>query len=113
MLKAKAGAEELAWVTREEKGERCMAAASKVAAEQSERCWKVWVRVCLGGERRIDVARSLGYKDGSAITQILKRLENKLPHQPAFTERISTLTEEFRTVCQVSRVDPYDQLPTS
>jgi len=57
----------------------------------------VWARVCLGGERRIDVARSFGYKDGSAITQMLKRLENKLPHRPALTERISTLTEEFRT----------------
>jgi hypothetical protein len=33
----------------------------------------VWLRVRLGGERRVDVARAYGYKDGSAITHLLKR----------------------------------------
>ena len=33
------------------------------------------MRVVLGGERRIDVARAYGYSDGSAITQLLKRVE--------------------------------------
>ena len=33
------------------------------------------MRVILGGERRVDVGEALGYKDGSAITQVIKRLQ--------------------------------------
>lgn len=29
----------------------------------------------LGGERRVDAGQALGYKDGSGITHILKRLQ--------------------------------------
>ena len=35
------------------------------------------MRVELGGERRIDVAQELGYRDGSAVTQLLKRLHTR------------------------------------
>jgi len=38
---------------------------------------------------RIDVARSFGYKDGSAITQILKRLEGQFENQSLFAARIA------------------------
>jgi hypothetical protein len=35
---------------------------------------RIWIWVRVGGERRVDVARAYGYKDGSAITHLLKRL---------------------------------------
>jgi len=41
----------------------------------------------LGGERRIDLAREYGYKDGSAITQMLKRLELAVPADAALRAR--------------------------
>ena len=35
---------------------------------------KIWAWVRLGGERCVDVAHRFGYKDGSMITYILRRL---------------------------------------
>lgn len=45
-----------------------------VATEGDDRV-KVWARVRIGGERRVDVGRDLGYRDGSGVTQVVKRLE--------------------------------------
>ncbi len=95
ILQLKAGDEELAWVARSDDQSSRKTAANKVAQGQKEICWKVWIRVSLGGERRIDVGRSMGYKDGSAITQILKRLERQLKNQPQWTQHIDLLKGEF------------------
>jgi hypothetical protein len=51
-----------------------LAAAQALAEEQEDRRLQIWLRVRLGGERRVDVNRAYGYKDGSAITHLLKRL---------------------------------------
>jgi hypothetical protein len=69
LLRKKAGGEELKWLARAERRNARSMAAGTLAARQPERPWQVWVRVHLGGERRIDIARAYGYKDGSAITQ--------------------------------------------
>jgi hypothetical protein len=52
------------------------------------------VRVSLGGERRIDIARAYGYKDESAITQILKRLERCSQAEPAVRAQRTILKAE-------------------
>ena len=62
-----------------------------VAEEQKEKAWQIWVRVKLGGEPRIEVAREYGYKDGSAVTQTLKRLEVAAAVQPAMNARMARL----------------------
>ena len=54
-------------------GTRRSTADGVLACKQPDLPWQVWIRVNLGRERRIDVAQSFGYKDGSAITQMLKR----------------------------------------
>jgi len=51
-----------------------------------------------GGERRIDIARARGYGDGSAITQILKRLRNRVEANPAISRRLSRIEVEFNRV---------------
>jgi len=43
---------------------------------------------------RIDVARPSGYKEGSVITQILRRLEGPSGNQPLFSARITGLESE-------------------
>jgi hypothetical protein len=53
------------------------------------------VRVNLGGVCRIDVARAYGYKDGSTITQMLKRLQAKAKSKPAITRRMTRLETEI------------------
>jgi 3-methyladenine DNA glycosylase AlkC len=52
------------------------------------------MRVRLGGERRIDLARECGYRDGSASTQILKRLERAALSDSAIRKRFSALKAE-------------------
>jgi len=91
LLRKKKGRDELRWVGRAERGNRRIAAAGVLAGKQPERPWQVWVRVNLGGERRINVARAYGYKDGSAITQILKRLQAQARSEPALARRMSRL----------------------
>jgi len=83
LLEGRSGREEVRWSSHQENDAARRAAVQALARQQPERCWQVWVRVKLGGERRIDVAREYGYKDGSAITQILKRLELAAPSETA------------------------------
>lgn len=90
-VRKKGGAEEVRWTSRMEDGDARITAAQGLAEEQDERCWAVWVRVALGGERRIDVARAYGYRDGSAITQILKRLEQSAQRDERLVARMHGL----------------------
>ena len=47
------------------------------------------------GKRRIDAAREYGYKDGSAVTHILKKLESQRESNPAIAARISCMEREI------------------
>jgi hypothetical protein len=98
LLSRKAGQEEVKWVARAERGNRRRVAAGALAARLPERRWQVWARVRLGGERRIDVARGYGYKDGSAITQILKRLQKEAKSKPVLAERMARLEIEINEI---------------
>ena len=102
LLRKKTGQEELRWAIRAERGNQRSKAAGLLAGTQPERTWQVWIRVNLAGERRIDIARAYGYKDGSAITQKLKRLQNQAKAKPAMAERMSRLKAEMDTI--LSRV---------
>jgi hypothetical protein len=84
-------------------------AAGVLAAKQPERSWQVWTRARLGGERRIDIARASGYKDGNAITQILKRLRQETQSEAAVAGRMSLSKPNSTTFCHLSRVDPIHQ----
>ena len=91
IFNGKSCAEELRWVARLESGEGRREAARESALRQEERAWQIWTRVALGGERRVDIAREFGYKDGSAITQILKRLAISSHSTPKIVARMDVL----------------------
>ena len=46
-----------------------------IAEAEQDRRVGLWARVSLGGERLADLARELGYADGSGVLQVVKRLE--------------------------------------
>jgi len=94
LISRKKGAEELRWAARPEPASELREAAAALAAQQPERPLQVWLRVHLGGERRIDVARAFGYKDGSAITQMLKRLQSRAASDRKLTARMSDLKNQ-------------------
>jgi REP element-mobilizing transposase RayT len=95
LLRKKAGHEEIKWVSRAERGTHRTEIAATLAAAQSRRPLQVWIRIHLGGEKRIEVARSYGYRDGSAITQILKRLHLEANSTPAVAAQLANLQSEF------------------
>lgn len=62
-----------------------------------------------GGERKIDAARAYGYRDGSAITQMLKRLQKEARSKPDMAERTSRIEaeippKELKTWMNLSRI---------
>ena len=94
VIKAKPQQEELRWVAREESDEASKSARELAAREVENRRLQVWLRVRLGGERRIDVARAYGYRDGSAVTQLLKRLDVAAQADRTLRARLSALRRE-------------------
>lgn len=95
LLGTKGGKEELRWVSRAEGPAPARPAAAGLLLAEPDRRWQVWIRVRLGGERRIDVARDLDYRDGSAITQILKRREQSATSDPALRQKMAALRAAF------------------
>jgi len=95
LLGKKRGQEELRWVAKVERGIGRGKAARALASKQPERPLQVWVRVQLGGERRVDVARDYGYKDGSTITHMLNKLQKEASEDPALAGRLTWLGKEF------------------
>ncbi len=60
--------------------------------QQPDRRVRIWARVRVGGERRVDVARDHGYRDGSAVTQLVKRLEAEAAHNPSLARQLKNLS---------------------
>ena len=77
MINGKPGRDELYWRRREAENPVLAARVAKLVEAEAEDRLKIWLRVRLGNERKVDVARDYGYRDGSAVLQILKRLEER------------------------------------
>ena len=95
LIEKKSGFEEVAWTARTDDGGRRESAAQTLASRQADRRWKAWVLARLGGERGVDIARGFGYKDGSTITHMLKRLKSDIQNNPALGRQEATLNHEF------------------
>ena len=57
---------------------------------------QIWIRVRLGGQRMTQVAQAYGYRDGSGVHQVVRRLEAR-----AWNDRL--LRQHLRrvTICKV------------
>jgi putative transposase len=95
LIEKKPGQEELRWVTGAEDPDARRNAALSIAEATIDRRLQVWVRVILGGERRVDVAAEYGYKDGSAITQIIKRLEIRAATDRSLRTQLAKMRAAF------------------
>jgi putative transposase len=73
-IRAKPGLEEAQWTRREDVG-RLGERITEVLAGEPDRRIRVWVRVKLGGQRKVEAARAEGYRDGSAVTHLVPALE--------------------------------------
>jgi putative transposase len=75
LLRRKPGDEELCWIHREVDIEEARRWVRDAMGREPDRRLKAWLMVRFGQWRRVDVARKLGYSDGSAITHLLRRLQ--------------------------------------
>lgn len=74
LIGRKEAQEGLRWSQREGAKEARERVRRMVAQENDPRL-QIWARVRLGGERGRQVANENGYRDGSGVTQVVKRLE--------------------------------------
>jgi putative transposase len=85
------------WVQEQAQISRQKLVREQVAQEEDNR-WQIWLRVKLGGERPIDLARELGYRDGGTILQIIKRLEKKAETDESWGQKLRRYKQELSRV---------------
>ena len=71
-----AGDEEIRWRRRADPEEAARAIESLVQQERDRRV-AIWLRVRVGRERMTRVAAEYGYRDGSGVDHLIKRLEEE------------------------------------
>jgi putative transposase len=91
LLSGKNGQDERRWQQRESWSEQREVLRRRLAKEPDARV-RIWARVRLGGERRVDVAREHGYRDGSAVTQLIKRLDAAALQDRTLARRLANLS---------------------
>ncbi|HQL64365.1 MAG TPA: transposase [bacterium] len=91
------GQEEIHWISginREEMQKRIQ----YLLKDEQDKKMCIWVRVRIGGERLSDVGRLFGYKDGSGVLQLVKRLESAAQKDRALAEKMENFRRRARSV---------------
>lgn len=99
-LEEREGDEEVQWVRRESRPEAMAGSVERMLEETEDERLRVWIRVRLGGERKVDVARSMGYRDGSGVLQVLKRLERRAEEDAGLAALLRRLQKRLASSVQ-------------
>ena len=91
------GQEEIRWSRRADAEEVSRRIASLVELEPDRRV-AIWLRVRVGGERMTEVAAQYGYRDGSGVHQVIRRLEQRARTDFALARRLRELKHEMSSV---------------
>jgi len=91
MLSAKQGQDERRWRQREDCSEQ-RTRLQQLLQQEADRRVRIWARVRVGGERGVEVAREFGYRDGSGVTQLMKRLEAEATQDRSLAQRLKILS---------------------
>lgn len=94
-VQAKQGQEDRLWIQQQSRRDVRERVGELVAREKD---WRVqlWIRVRLGGEKMAAVARGLGYRDGSGVAQVVKRLERAAQQDARVRKQLAELTHQAR-----------------
>ena len=96
------GQEEIRWQHRADADDVTGRVASLVEQE-SDRRLAIWLRVRVGGHRMTEVAAEYGYRDGSGVHQVVKRLEERARTDRALARRLRELTDAVSSVKEARR----------
>ena len=97
IVAGKGGQEEIRWRRDEGNRERRERLKKLLATEPDVRL-AIWARVRLGGERMVEVGRKEGYKNGSGVLQVVKRLEQASRRDKFLGSKMSTLRSKMSRV---------------
>ena len=65
----------------------------RLVERQQDRHIKIWLLVCLGGQRMTDVAKFYGYRYGSGVHQAIKRLEEGARKDHSLADHLRSLKQ--------------------
>jgi hypothetical protein len=57
---------------------------------------KIWARIYLGRERRVEVARDFGYQDGSGVAHLLNVMKRRAEQDKRLRGKLGQLTKRQR-----------------
>lgn len=95
LVKEKAESEEVRWIERHGACAVQDRVRELVAKEKDIRV-RIWARVRLGAERLVDVAKDWGYRDGSSVLQVVKRLERHMMKDKVLAKNLSRLKRSVK-----------------
>ncbi len=93
------GQEEIAWSRRASREER-RRLVEQCLQEETDRRIQIWSHVRLAGERLVDVAARYGFRDGSGVHRVVKRLEALAGEDPSVGRRLKELGSRIRQTKQ-------------
>jgi putative transposase len=96
-LRRKAATDEAHWLQQRQYSKRRESLGDVLEGEADQRI-KIWARVRLGGERGVAVAREQGYQDGSAVGQVVRRLEQRSIQDAALREKLARIKANLSRV---------------
>ena len=85
------GDEEIRWrkrMSRQNVPRKILALVHK----DEDRRIQIWIRVRLGGQRMTEVAQAYGYRDGSGVHQVIRRLEARAKEDRELGKHLGRLT---------------------
>ncbi|HUJ11618.1 MAG TPA: transposase [Verrucomicrobiae bacterium] len=91
LIGKKKGQDEARWTVVEQASAMRDRVRESVKDESDE--IKIWARIHLGRERRVVVAREFGYRDGSGVTHLLKKLEQNVASNPREQQKLTHLKQ--------------------
>jgi len=89
--------EEIRWRRRADAEETARAIESLVEQEADRRV-AIWLRVRAGGEPMTTVAADYGYRDGSGVHRVIKRLEETAKRDRALSRRPKALAKKTSSI---------------
>jgi hypothetical protein len=94
LVEAKSGQDEARW-TRAVERERLRRRVEELLAEETDERVKIWMMVRMAGERNAVVGRRFGYRDGSAVRYILRRLGVEARQNATLDGKLRRLQDEI------------------
>ena len=92
MVGRKQGLQEAAW-SKAESVKKLREAVGAMAANETDERIKIWAQVRLCGERKSELARALGYRDGSGVAYVVRRVEADAQHDKSLARKLNQWKE--------------------